>query len=268
MRLRRIALLSAVLSAPFSLAQMTSPSTQQPTTQAVNQQNAQNYCRVYFNRPKPGMDQQYEAGRKKHMQFHRSQKDTFTWHTWLIATGDNTGTYVTSTCGHSMADFDQWEARMGKSDTADGAINLSPSVQGGSNGFYVYRSDMSLAAANEPPAPMTAVTVYKLKPGTAPAFATAIRQATDAIRKQADWPKTSGWLQLVNGGDAPTFVLLNARKDWADFTPLPKTPYDVMTEVYGKDTADQIQKTIMDATEHLSTETATYRPDLSYMPGK
>jgi hypothetical protein len=45
-------------------------------TQAINAQNANNVCRVYFSTPKPGMGQQYEAGRKKHMQFHREQKDS------------------------------------------------------------------------------------------------------------------------------------------------------------------------------------------------
>lgn len=268
MRLHRTALF-AVLCATMSWAQAgAGANTSQPTTQAVNQQNAKNYCRIYFNRPKPGMDLQYEAGRKKHMQFHRAQKDTFTWGTWRIETGENAGTYVTSTCGHAWADFDEWEARMGKADTADGATNLAPFVQGGSNGFYVYRSDMSLGPAGRPPTAMTAVTIYTLKPGTAPDFAAAIRKATDALSKQADWPKTSGWLQLVNGGETPTFVLLNDRKNWADFAPRPKTPFDVMTEVYGKETADQIQKAIMENTVRLSTEAATYRPDLSYSPGQ
>jgi len=45
-------------------------------TQEINAQNANNVCRVYFSTPKPGMGQQYEAGRKKHMQFHREQKDS------------------------------------------------------------------------------------------------------------------------------------------------------------------------------------------------
>jgi hypothetical protein len=39
-----------------------------------------------------------------------------------------------------------------------------------------------------------------------------------------------------------------------------------MTETYGKETADQIQKSIMDSTAQLSTEAATYRSDLSYIP--
>jgi len=157
---------------------------------------------------------------------------------------------------------------MGKADTADGATNLTPYVQSGRNGFYVYRSDMSLAPTNQPPAPLTAVTVFVLHPGAGPDFIAAIKKVNDAVGKQADWPKTSGWLQLVNGGEGPTFVLLNSRKNWADFTPLPKTLADVLNDTYGKETSDQIQKTIRDSTAHQFTEAAAYRADLSYVPGK
>ncbi len=90
----------------------------------------------------------------------------------------------------------------------------------------------------------------------------------DALGKQADWRKTSGWLQLGNGGEGPTFVLLNSRKNWADFAPLPKTTADVLNEAYGKEVSDQIQKTIRDCTAHQYTEAAAYRADLSYVPGK
>jgi len=237
-------------------------------TQAINAQNANNVCRIYFSTPKPGADQQYEAGRKRHMQFHRAQKDTWTWNTFAVETGDNTGVYVTSSCGHSWKDFDEWEARMGKADTADGATNLTPYVQSGRNGFYVYRADMSLAAANQPPAPLTAVTIFVLHPGTVPDFVDAIKKVNDAVSKQADWPKTSGWLQLLNGGEGPTFVLLNSRKNWADFAPLPKSLPDVLNEAYGKETSDQLQKIIRDSTARQYTEAATYRADLSYMPAK
>lgn len=239
-----------------------------PTTQEVNAQNANNVCRVYFTTPKPGEAQQYEAGRKKHMQFHRTQKDTWTWNTWEIMTGENTGTYVTSSCGHAWKDLDEWEGRMGKADTADGAVNLAPHSMGGRNGVYVYRSDMSLAAANQPPSPMTAVTVFVLHPGAAPDFVAAVRKVNEAVSKQPDWPKTSGWLQLVNGGEGPTFVLLSARKNWADFAPLPKSVGEALTEAFGKDASDQIQKTIRDATAQQFTETAEYREDLGYAPGK
>ena len=245
-----------------------SGSTAGSNTQAINEQNANNVCRIYFSAPKPGGAQQFEAGRKKHMQFHRDQKDTWTWNTYAIETGENTGSYVTSSCGHAWKDFDEWEARMGKADTADGANNLAPYAQGGHNGFYVYRSDMSLAAVNEPHSPMTAVTIFVLHPNMTADFIAAVKKINEALSKQADWPKTSGWLQLVNGGEGPTFVLLNSRKNWADFAPLPKTVADVLTEAYGKETSDQIQKTMRDCTARQFTEEAEYRADLSYQPGK
>jgi hypothetical protein len=266
MRIPIVGLVVSCLCVASSLAQ--TGSSAGSSTQEINAQNANNVCRVYFSMPKPGMVQQYEAGRKKHMQFHRDQKDTWTWTTFAIETGDNTGMYVTSSCGHAWKDFDEWEARMGKADTADGNANLTPYVQGGRNGFYVYRSDISLAPANQPPAPLTAVTVFVLHPGAAPDFIAAIKKATDALGKQADWPKTSGWLQLVNGGEGPTFVLLSSRKNWADFAPLPKTVADVLNDAYGKEASDQIQKTIRDCTAHQFTEAAAYRADLSYVPGK
>jgi hypothetical protein len=59
------------------------------------------------------MDQQLEAGRKKHNQFHKSHNDAWAWSTLLIETGMNTGTYVTSTCGHEWKDFDDWEEKLG-----------------------------------------------------------------------------------------------------------------------------------------------------------
>jgi hypothetical protein len=238
------------------------------TTADVNAQNVNNLCRIFFTVPKQGAAAQYEGGRKKHNQFHATQKDTFTWNTWLIETGDNAGRYVTSTCGHQWKDFDEWEKRMGDADTKDGNVNLQPFSQGGHNGFYVYRSDMSLAPAGQPPAPMVSATIYVLHPGATNDFIGAIKRINEALSKQPNWPKTSGWLQLVNGGEGPTFVLLSQRQNWSDFAPQPKPAADVLNDTYGKEQSDAIMKIIRDSTAHLYTEAATYRPDLSYKPSK
>jgi hypothetical protein len=265
MQFRNMILALATLSSSFAWAQAGMPGT---TTEAINAQNANNLCRIYFSMPKTGATEQYEAGRKKHMQFHRAQKDTWTWKTFAVETGDNAGMYITSACGHSWKDFDDWEQRMGKADTADGNVNLTPYVQSGRNGFYVYRADMSLAPPNQPEAAMTSATIYVLHPGAAPEFVSAVKKITEALSKQGDWPKTSGWLQLMNGGEGPTFVLLNSRKNWADFSPTSKTPQDVLTESVGKEAADAVFKTVRDSTARLYTEAVTYRPDLSYIPTK
>src|SRR5947209_20617594 len=168
MRTKTVCLVVSCLCVASSFAQ--TGSSAGSNTQEINAQNANNVCRIYFSMPKPGMSQQYEAGRKKHMQFHRAHKDTWTWSTFAVETGDNAGMYVTSSCGHGWKDFDEWEARMGKADTADGATNLSLYGQSGSNGFYVYHSDMSLAPSNQAAAPMTAVTVFVLHPASGAEF--------------------------------------------------------------------------------------------------
>ncbi len=247
----------------LSLGQSSSPG---PHTQEINAQNANNVCRIYFTNPKASSE--YEAGRKKHMQFHRAHKDTWTWNTYSIETGEKTGWYVTSSCGHAWKDFDEWEARMGKADTADGNINLTPYTKDGHNGFYVYRADMSLAPANQPVSPLTWVTIYTLHPGMVTDFIATVKKINEALTKQADWPKTSGWLQLVNGGRGPEFVLLSSRKNYADMAPLPKSVADVLDEAYGKETSDQLQKSLRDCTDKVSSELAQYHADLSYSPEK
>src|SRR6185369_11250001 len=150
MRISMVGLVVSCLYVASALAQTGSSAAS--NTPDINAQNANNVCRIYFSTPKPGAAQQYEAGRKKHMQFHRAQKDTWAWRTFLIETGENAGNYVSSACGHAWKDFDDWEQRMGKADTADGEVNMTPYVQSQQNRFYVYRADMSLAPPNQPPA--------------------------------------------------------------------------------------------------------------------
>jgi len=239
-----------------------------PPTKAINPQNGPNICRVFFVKPKPGSASQLEQARQKHMQFHKRQNDTWAWNTWVIETGEDTGVYVTSTCGHAWKDFDDWEKRLGKADSADAAAGMGPFEQSSSNGFYVYRPDMSLAAPSNPPTPVTAVTIFVLHPQTQNAFEDAIKKITAAISKQPDFPKTSGWLQLVNGGEGPTYVLLTQRQGWADFAPPAKSLAEILTEAYGKEGADAIYKTLRESTARQFTQTAIYRADLSYVPAK
>jgi hypothetical protein len=236
---------------------------QQPSGAGMN-----NVCRVYFVKPKPGSASQLEQGRQKHMQFHKRQNDTWTWNTWVIETGDNTGTYVTSTCGHAWKDFDAWEKRLGKADAADADTNMTPLEQSSSSGFYLYRADLSLAPPSNPPTPMTAVTIFVLHPQTQNAFEDVVKKITAAVNKQPDFPKTSGWLQLANGGEGPTYVFLSQRQGWADYAPPAKSLADIVAESYGKEGAEAIFKTLREIVAHTYTESAIYRADLSYAPAK
>lgn len=265
MNYRNVILALSLVCSSTCWAQSTS-GTSPASTQSGNAENANNVCRVYFTKPKPGMEMQLEQGRKKHMQFHKSQNDTWTWNVYLIETGLNTGTYVTSTCGHAWKDFDDWEKRLGQADVADAAASMGQFIQSQTNGFYAYRSDMSRAPMNALSTPLTAVTIFLLHPGAQTEFSDAVKKVNDALAKQPDRPRNSGWLQLMNGGEGPEFVLLNARQGFAEYAPQAKTLGEVLTEAYGKEAADALQKTLRDSEDHTFTETARFRPDLSYVP--
>jgi hypothetical protein len=223
-------------------------------------------CRIYFVKPKPGMNQQLESGRKKHMQFHKSHNDAWTWNTYLIETGMNTGSYVTSTCGHQWADFDDWEKKLGKADTTDANANMGPYQGEAWNSFYRYRADLSIGTPG-PPLPLSAVFIFKLRYGKTDDFVGAAMKVSDALRK-ANWPLKGAWLQLVNGGEGPTFVLVSERKGWGDFAPPSPTLAQIVEQAYGKDQADAIWKTFDACVAQSFSEAASYRPDLSYVAGK
>ena len=260
-------LLALAITFLFTVAAWGQQTSGQGTPSAqINAQNANNVCRVFFVKPKPGAVAQLEQARQRHFQFHKQHNDTWTWNTWEIMTGENAGTYVTSTCGHTWKDFDDWEQKMGKADRDDAMASMGPFEASNTNSFDVYRSDLSLAPANRPPAPMSAVTVYVLHPFATDSFTAAVTKIKAALEKQPNWPKNSGWLQLVNGGEGPVFVVLGDRQSMADFAPLQKSVAEVVAETYGKEEADAIYKTMRDSTAHLYTEAALYRPDLSYVP--
>ena len=232
----------------------------------MNAQNANNVCRIYFVKPKMGAVAQWEQARKHHVQFHQQHNDTWTWYTYQIVTGENTGNYVTSTCGHAWKDFDEWEKKMGAADATDADASMGPFEVSNTNSFDVYRAEMSMAPGNRPPTPMAAVTVYVLHPLATDSFTAAITKIKAALEKQPNWPKNGGWLQLANGGEVPVFVLLSDKQGWADYAPLEKSVREAVTEAYGKEEADALLKTLRDSTAHIYTETAVYRPDLSYLP--
>ncbi len=111
---------------------------------ALAQDKDANIVRVYVMAPKPGMTKQFEEGRKRHMDWHRKQNDTWTWETWETLTGPDTGSYLSVTAPpHSWKDFDDWEAKLGTADTADSQTNMGPSITGADNAFWMYMKDWS-----------------------------------------------------------------------------------------------------------------------------
>jgi hypothetical protein len=225
-----------------------------------------NVAQVFVNVPKPGMRNQYEAGRKNHMAWHRSQNDAFTWYTSEVLNGDHAGSYIVGTFGHEWKDFDGRD-KFEAADGVDAAASMGATQSGSQQAFYLYRPDMSRhdAAAQGPPN-MSSVTFFHLKPEGVNDFTSGVMKVK-AAQDKSKWPWHSDWYQLANGGEGPTFVLVQPRANWAAFQAPDKTLDTLMEESYGKKEGAAILASLRQAIRTTYSEAIRYRPDLSYIPG-
>ena len=220
---------------------------------------------VYASVPKPGMIKQLEEGRKKHMDFHKKQNDTWRWEIWQVETGENTGNYLSTTFGHSWKDLDAWETKMGAADTADGEVNLAPYISSTTASIWMVLKDASRTPPGNETPKMAQVNHFLLKPGKDADFNSIIRKINDAINK-SDWPVHYTWYALQDGGEGPHYALLVYLNGWADMAE-PNPSFDAMLEkAVGRHDAESLMHSFDETIRREWTETIRFRPDLSYIP--
>jgi len=254
MRARR-----AAFGALFILATLISAVAQQPG----------GIVEIHLNHIKPGMSSQYEAARKKHMGWHKAQNDAWSWYTWEVLTGHDTGNYVIGTFGHNWKDLDGRE-KFNQADGVDAQASMGPYLAGQEESYYRYRADMSLSQETFPPAPLVSVTHFILNPDGVNDFVESVKKVSEGIKK-TNYPQAgpSRWYQLVNGGESPHYVLVGDRATWASFQPpTDKTLDSMMEDAYGKDQGASILSSLRKAIHSTYTEALQYRPDLSYVAAK
>lgn len=219
--------------------------------------------------PKAGATEKYEAARKKHMAWHKAQKDPWSWLTWEIVSGEAGGTYYTGSFGHAWKELDGRE-KLEKADTADFDKNIGPTLGRSFTSYYVVRPDLSLTQPSDaPPSAYSVLTFFLINPDGLNDFLDTVKKVNDGIKKTS-YPQagSSAWYQLVNGGEGPMYVLSSSRANWAAFAPPGKTLDQMMEEAYGKEQGAAILARGRKAIRSSRTETIKYRPDLSYVAPK
>lgn len=253
----------------------TTPQTQTTPPAQQAQAGTNDIGQVIFNMPKPDQRQQYIEGRKKHMAWHGSQNDKWTWHVFEVLNGEAGGGFIATSFDHSWADFDgreQFEA----ADQADAATNLAPYLTGAGGGPAFWRLRRDLARPSRPvpppggaPSPLSTVTHFFVIPGTAPDFEEAIKRINAGLDKVNYEGPQGYWYQLLNGGEGPHYVLVSPRKNFAEMgaTP-PMAMRQALQKAYGQQQGAALQQSIGKMCKSISTEMIRYRPDLSYTPGR
>lgn len=229
---------------------------------AATQEEQGSIAWVSFVKASPGWEQQFEEGAKKHIAWHRKQKDTWRWSAWQYVTGDNTGMYGYGSFEHRWEDFDN-PGVPADADQADYQNTLAPYVESAVSRLY-----MSLPKVSQPwegTAAMEEILEFQVKYGKEREFSYAIRKFHEAIQ-QTKWPVQYEWYRLMNGGEHPTFVLVLPRGNWAAFKPLDKSFVAMLEEAYGEEEAHRLLQSFDATIRSLSTSIIRDRADLGYIP--
>jgi hypothetical protein len=222
-------------------------------------------CEINLSVPKPGAEKQFEEARKKHNEFHRTEKDKNSIMIWAILTGPDTGKYLTSVCGltwKELGGHDDFNQR----DAADIQQTLRPSLTSNQRSYFVLRPDLSLVPDPTAQTKMVSVVHYFVKPAGIAQFTDSIKRINAAIVKSKYPAKPSRWFVLANGGEGPHYVLVTDRNSWADMQGPELQLVDMLKQVYGND--DKTLQTLRDAVDHTVSEMLELHADLSYLPAK
>src|ERR1043165_7165919 len=141
-----------------------------------------NLGEIHINKIKSGMTRQYEEGRKKHMMWHRKQNDAWSWYTWEILTGENTGSYVVGTFGHHWSELDD-RTKFEAADSADANANMGAALEAETQSYYLFRADLSPSTPPPQPAPLATVTHFLLAPDGLNDFVESAKKVGEGIKK-------------------------------------------------------------------------------------
>ena len=230
------------LTAVFALAMAASVAGQMKPTVGV----------YYLQKPKAGSAQQYEAGRKKHMAFHKKANDAFTWLTWEVISGPDLGSYLIGSGGHAWKDFDGRD-KFDAEDSADAAANMGAYSDSERNSYWVYRPDLSISDEGGEPSKMLAVLEFTVKPDGVASFSEAIMKINEGLKKTNNVTNKSRWYVLASGDDGPRLALVQERNSWADFDAGAKSLPQMMEEAFGKDAAVELMKKVSSSYWHYKS---------------
>ena len=212
--------------------------------------------------PLPGAASRLEEGMKRHLDWHRRQKDTWTWVSWAVLTGPQTGRLCVGTFDHKWEDFDK-PGVSPQADQADAQLNVMPFAAKHEATFWTRLDAVSRPAAE--PTPMNAIVFFQVRFGRDDEFNSIVDEFNKAIEKtQMPWRYT--WYALASGGDGGTYALVLPRKNFAAFNPAGKPFRDMLVDAYGKTAADALQARWRDVVAASRDELLMSRPDLGYSP--
>ncbi len=224
--------------------------------------------RDYTDTVAPADQQAYEAGIKSYNQCLGQHGFKYAWNAWNHETGD-TYTYSYVTEPMPWANHDAMRAAAKECD-ASARTNINPHLKSEVSAFLEVQPDMShvaKGASNTPP--YIEVVYFKLKYGhdNREAFTGVVKKIAAAAEK-SKWPYNFTFGSVRGGGDgSPDYIVVLPSKTWAEVGgEANPTLWAMVENVYGKDEAQAMRKTLNDSVQDQNSHIDSYNADLSYKP--
>lgn len=202
-------------------------------------------------KPFAGQEDNFESGYKRHLQWHKTAQDPWSWYGWYFVSGERYGQFMDATFDHAWADFDK--PIKPADDLADNRVNVFPHGEVKSVYKALYLPSVSIRRQNSLTSKLLRLLTLHV---------TDVTQAAKLLEGIKGYYQNAGVhtllvYQVVDGGNASQLqILLGA----GSFEELGKT--DNFIEIFQGLEQKSKQKIIMAAT----SETLLYRSDMSLFP--
>ncbi len=151
------------------------------------------YARIAVLRPHDGHTVDFEAGYIRHLEWHRQNRDPWTWYGWTVWAGERQRWFVYATFGHSAAEMDSPVDPAG--DERDNIVNVTPHAHFVGSALYEFLPALSRGTGVPSPTPRMEMTTVDFAP-------------------EAALPEGDGetlWYRMIAGGPVPRYVRLRPR---------------------------------------------------------
>lgn len=218
--------------------------------------------------PKDGMRAQFDAGYRKHLEWHATHFDPLVWYGWYVTHGPRAGMFIDGSFGAPFAAFDQRVA------PADDAKDAERSFLGFAEPTfpmaYRVRRDLSSGTPLErwQPTPLVDVHRYRVKLGRSSHFELLARRMRNALEAAGAKDVAYTWYQGVAGTGTPEYMLMVSRNGWAGFDGAPGDLEGVLATLDDATTRRELLMGLAASVDEVTSEVWQYRSDLSLIPAR
>lgn len=228
-----------------------------PTTEA----QAQELARVYFLTPQPATGRAVEAALGDFADWLRQEGDPWNWSFLQIVAGDNLGSWVMRSAGHTWADFDARDAGFGPRAVERFQATVLPLLQSVTLQIEQRDENLTRLPAQGGGNSVFHITDWQLEPAGIGPFNQSVASMI-ASYDQTGVTYYAGYHNILSGDQQPMKRRVRSYPNWAAFANAPNLG-QTLIDAYGQDGTTEILNTYGGAVKTVSDFVLRIRPEMN-----